>query len=407
MSEINVTSEYKTLRKVLVHRPGAETENLTPSTYEELLFDDSYYLADAQKEHDTFVKVLRDNDVEVVYLEDLVTETLDISEKIKDDFINEFVHEANVSPESKLFPVVVKYLKSFKDTKEMVVKAMAGVRYSELGLDGNDIHSLSEVAAKDELFVLKPMPNLIFTRDPFSTIVHGISLHTMHFETRKRETLFAEYIFKFHPDYKGTKQYYSRNRSSSLEGGDVMVLKEDEIAVGISQRSEAASHEKLANAIFADPESKIRTIWAINIPKGRSWMHLDTVFTQIDIDKFSVFTDYDFNIFKITKTDGKNPKIEEFKYSIADLMEKVFGQKVTLIYCGNNDPLIREREQWNDGSNVLAIKPNTVITYTRNYVTNKALRDHGVNVIDINSGELSRGRGGPRCMSMPLIRDEK
>jgi len=402
MKTINVKSEYGKLKKVLLHRPGKETENIAPSTYEELLFDDAYFLEQAQKEHDMFADTLRNNGVEVVYLEDLVAETLSVSEEIKNSFLEEFIYEAKIDKKSRLFPVVLKYLKSFKNQKELVLKMMAGVRYDELENSGKK--SLSEISAS-VLFVLKPMPNLVFTRDPFSSIEHGISLHTMRYETRKRETLFAYYIFKYHPEYKGTTKYYNRTRSSSLEGGDVMILNEETIAVGISQRTEAQSIEKLAEKLFLEGNSNIKTIYAFDIPKGRSWMHLDTVFTQIDKNKFSIFNNYEFDVFKIEKT-KEDMEIKTLFKNISEIMEEVFGEEVTLIVCGNGDPLISEREQWNDGSNVLAIAPNTVITYNRNYVTNKALRDHGVNVIEINSSELSRGRGGPRCMSMPLQRED-
>ncbi len=398
---IKVTSEYGKLKKVLLHRPGAETENLTPDTYEELLFDDAYYLPQAQKEHDAFAKALTDNGVEVVYLEDLVAEVLSFSAEVKKEFLEQFVYEAGIDRKSKLFPKVIKYLETFNDNKELVVKIMGGVRYSEIS-DGGE-KSLSELST-NSLFVLAPMPNLIFTRDPFASIGEGISLHTMHYTTRKRETLFAYYVFKYHPDYVGTPKYFNRNRSSSIEGGDVMILTKDTIAVGVSQRTQAQSVEKLAEKLFAE-QDEVKTIYAVDIPKGRSWMHLDTVFTQIDKDKFSIFSNYEFDIFKLSK-DGDNIKMEVHKQSIDAVMSEVFGTKATLIHCGNGDPLISEREQWNDGSNVLAIAPNTVITYERNYVTNEALRQHGVNVIEIPSGELSRGRGGPRCMSMPLIREE-
>lgn len=401
MKPINVTSEYGVLKKVLLHRPGGETENLTPSTYEKLLFDDAFYLKSAQKEHDTFAKVLRDNGVEVVYLEDLMAEVLDNSVEVKKEFLEQFVYEARVDKKSKLFPKIITYLEKISNNKELVIKIMAGIRYSEIATDSDP--SLSELS-KNNLFVLEPMPNLIFTRDPFSTIGEGVSLHTMHYETRKRETIFGYYIFKYHPEYIGTKKYYNRTRSSSIEGGDVMILTKDTIAVGISQRTEAQSIEKLAEKLFIE-QDKIKTIYAVDIPKGRSWMHLDTVFTQIDKNKFSIFSNYKFNIFKLTKN-GKNIQINSMTKGIDEVMSEVFGVDVTLIRCGNGDPLISEREQWNDGSNVLAIAPNTVITYDRNYITNEALRNHGVNVIEVPSGELSRGRGGPRCMSMPLQREE-
>ncbi len=401
---INVTSEYGKLKKVLLHRPGVETENLTPSTYEELLFDDSYFLKRAQEEHDAFAKLMTDKGIEVLYLEDLITETLDNDKNLKKEFIEQFVYEGRVDKKNVLFEVLVKYFLDFKDTKEMILKMMAGVRYTDL--KNKKDKSLSELSSQ-EVFVLKPMPNLIFTRDPFSTIGEGISLHTMHYETRKRETIFAYYIFKYHPTYKGTKKYFNRTRSTSIEGGDVMILSKDTIAVGISQRTAAPSIEKLAEKLFENNSSDIKIIYAIDIPKGRSWMHLDTVFTQIDKDKFSIFSNYKFDIFKLEKSGNSKFSIKKYNKSIDELMSEVFKTKqVKLIQCGLGDPIHSEREQWNDGSNVLAIAPNEVITYDRNYVTNKALRDAGVIVHEIPSNELSRGRGGPRCMSMPFEREE-
>ncbi len=402
--KIYVKSEYGKLRRVMLHRPGEETENLTPSNYEELLFDDAYYLKRAREEHDAFANVLKNKGVDVIYLEDLVSETLDSDKEIKQNFIHQFIHEGKVDEKNVLFEELTKYFSSFKSTKEMVLKMMAGVRYTDLSPKHEK--SLSELSSQD-VFVLKPLPNLVFTRDPFSTIGEGVSLHTMHFETRKRETLFGYYIFKYHPIYKGTERYYKRKRSTSIEGGDVMILSDKEIAVGISQRTEAASITKLAETLFSDKSnSTIERIYAIDIPKGRSWMHLDTVFTQIDKDKFAIFSNYEFDIFKIEKTKSEI-KISQSKKDIGEVLKEIFGVKsVTLIHCGNGDPIHSEREQWNDGSNVLAIAPNEVITYERNFITNKALREAGVIVHEIPSSELSRGRGGPRCMSMPFVRDD-
>lgn len=401
---IYVKSEYGKLRKVMLHRPGYETENLTPSTYEELLFDDAYFLENAQKEHDGFAKALKNHGVEVIYLEDLVAEVIGLNKEIKDKFIHQFILEAGVPEKSTLVNRIKKYFESFKDNKELIIKMMAGVRFSELP-DSKE-KTLKELST-NELFVLKPLPNLIFTRDNFSTINEGVSLHTMYSETRRRETIFGEYIFKYHLQYKNVDKFYSRYDNTSIEGGDIMILSDKALAVGISQRTNADSIEKLAHNIFNDPSTTIEDIYCIDIPKGRSWMHLDTVFTQIDKNKFAIFSNYAFNIYKIHRNEDGTHTIESGKKDIEHIMKEAFNQtSVKLIHCGNGDPLHSEREQWNDGSNVLAVAPNTVIAYNRNYVTNKALRDAGVKVTEIESGELSRGRGGPRCMSMPFVRDE-
>ncbi len=403
---IKVNSEFGKLKKVLLHRPGEETENLVPSTFSRLLFDDFYYLKEAQKEHDAFAAVFKRNGTEVVYLEDLVAETLkESTEDIRQQFIRQFIIEAGIPTSSSLFERVFKYLDNIDNNKKMVLKMMSGIKFDEIKHIKSDRQSLSELVF-ESYFVVEPMPNLIFTRDPFSTIGHGISLHTMNRPTRKRETIFAEFVFNNHKDYINVPRYYDRYQENSLEGGDVMILSDKEIAVGISERSEPDAIEKLAYNIFKDPNSTIEKVYAINIPKGRAWMHLDTVFTQIDKDKFAIFTNHEFTIFVISKHNASY-KVEKAHMSIDELMKKVFGmKKVHLIKCGNGDPFIAEREQWNDGSNVLAIAPNEVIVYDRNYVTNKALKDAGVKVHEIPGAELGRGRGGPRCMSMPLVRED-
>ncbi|CRX37354.1 / arcA / Arginine deiminase /:228950 Forward [Candidatus Hepatoplasma crinochetorum] len=401
---INVNSEYKKLKKVLLHRPGWETENLTPSTYERLLFDDSYYLKEAQREHDAFAELLRNKGVEVFYLEKLIADTISISKQIKENFLKEFIIEGEISHHSHLFIRVKKYLDSFKDNRELIVKLMAGIRFSELP-EVVGKKSLRELESSN-VWALDPLPNLIFTRDPFASLGNGATIHKMTFKTRRRETKFAEYIFKYHPDYKNTSLYYTRNRSTTIEGGDIMILSKTDIAVGISQRTQADSLEKLAHNLFNDKKSKVQRIWGISIPKGRSWMHLDTVFTQIDINKFAIFSNYKFEIFKLVKI-RNDIKITSEKMTIDQLMSKVFGiKKITLIHCGGGDPVHSEREQWNDGSNVLAIAPNEVIAYDRNHITNDLMRKNGVIVHEIPSYELSRGRGGPRCMSMPLERED-
>ncbi len=402
--DIKVNSEFKKLKKVLLHRPGKETENIRPVDYERLLFDDSYFLPQAQREHDYFASVLKDNGVEVIYLEDLVAQTLQVDEKIRNTFIKQFIFEADISVQSSLFKRVFDFLDSIKDPKELVVKTMEGTRISEL-LETNAKRSLSEMV-DDQIWALEPLPNLVFTRDPFSSIGRGVSIHYMNRPIRRRETIYAQYIFTHHPEFKNTPKYYDRNYINSLEGGDVMILSDTDIAVGISERTQPDGIEKLARNIFSDPSSKITNIWGINIPKGRSWMHLDTVFTQIDINKFAIFSNYEFDIYQIKKNNDDIEVIPS-KMKIDHLMNHIFGiDNTILIHCGNGDPIYSEREQWNDGSNVLAIAPNEVIVYNRNSVTNKILKEHGVKIHEIESYELSRGRGGPRCMSMPLEREE-
>lgn len=404
---IKVTSEIKPLKKVLLHRPGEEIENLTPEYLERLLFDDIPYLEVAQQEHDAFADTLRQNGIEVVYLHELVAEVI-ANDEVKEEFINQFIVEAKIT-NKKMQEVVYNYLKEFKNNEELIRKTMSGINKKELP-KSNQI-SLSDLVEGDYPFITDPMPNLYFTRDPFASIGNGISLNKMYSETRNRETIYAHYTFKYHPDFKDkVEKFYDRDFEYHIEGGDILNLTEKTIAIGISQRTEANAVEKIAKNIFFHSENKdIETILAFNIPNTRAFMHLDTVFTQIDYDKFTIHPGIQgpLQVFEITKGDEEDKLIiKEINSKLEDILAYHLGlEKVTLIQCGGGDKVIADREQWNDGSNTLCIRPGEVIVYSRNYVTNRILQEYGIITHIIPSSELSRGRGGPRCMSMPLERE--
>ena len=305
--------------------------------------------------------------------------------------------------------VVYEYLKGFENNEELIRKTMSGINKNELPVLNKK--SLSELVEGDYPFIADPMPNLYFTRDPFASIGNGISLNKMYSVTRNRETIYADYIFKYHPDFRDkVERFYDRYFEYHIEGGDILNLTENTIAIGISQRTEANAIEKIAKQIFFHSKNKnINTILAFNIPNTRAFMHLDTVFTQIDYDKFTIHPGIQgpLQVFEITKGDKLDElNIKEVNSKLEDILAKHIGvEKVTLIQCGGGDKVISDREQWNDGSNTLCIKPGEVIVYARNYVTNKILQEHGIITHIIPSSELSRGRGGPRCMSMPLERE--
>ncbi len=404
-SPLKVTSEIGRLRTVLLHRPGKEVENLTPDLMARLLFDDIPYLEVARQEHDAFAEILTGQGVEVLYLEDLAAESLSESE-VRDRFIDDFVREAGI-PGKGTRESLIAFFGSFTDSREMVDHMMAGVRWSQLP-DCRRI-SLADQVDRDAPFAIDPLPNLYFTRDPFATIGSGITLNHMRTDTRNRETLFAKYIFEHHPRFSGCEipVWFNRDEKTSLEGGDELVLSPEVLAIGISQRTDAASVEKLAERILNDDQS-FRTILAFNIPKKRAFMHLDTVFTMVDRDKFTIHPEIEdpLQVFSI-KSDGKGLKIKEMHTSLESILKKALNlDDVTLIRCAGGDPVDAPREQWNDGSNTLAIAPGEVVVYSRNYSTNRLLRDNGVKTYVMPSSELSRGRGGPRCMSMPLVRDD-
>jgi len=410
MRGIHVTSEINTLKKVLLHRPGRELLNLTPNTLDELLFDDIPYLKVAEEEHDAFAGILRQNGVEVVYLEDLVAQVLDQDPAIKQEFLRQFIREAGISAAAKYQDMIYDYLNGIEDSKQLVLKTMEGINLNELPREQRHIdNSLVDLVCGESRIVVKPMPNLYFTRDPFESIGTGAGINRMYSITRCRETIYAEYIFKYHPDFKDTVRYYDRNMPFHIEGGDVLNLNEHTLAIGISQRTEPDAIELIAKNIFGVPESRIDTILAVRIPESRAFMHLDTVFTQIDRDKFTVHPGIlgPLEIFQISRgANAGEVKITRKQETLEVVLAQVLGvDKVTLIKCGGGDHITAEREQWNDGSNTLCIAPGVVVVYERNNVTNAILRDHGLTVLEIPSSELSRGRGGPRCMSMPLWRE--
>lgn len=413
MKKINVTSEIKPLKKVLLHRPGNELLNLTPDTLQELLFDDIPYLPVAQREHDEFARVLKENGVEVVYLEKLMAEVIELGPEVREEFLKQFIYEAGIRT-PKYRDLVYQYLNSYKNPLELVLKTMEGIQVSEINqkLKKND-KSLVDLVTEETQFLAAPMPNLYFTRDNFASIGNGISLNHMYSVTRNRETIYAEYIFKYHPDFKDqVDKYYNRDIPYSVEGGDILNLNEHILAVGISQRTKAEAIDELAKNLFKDKNCKIDTVLAFNIPNSRAFMHLDTVFTQIDRNKFTYHPGImdTLQVFEITEGNDENSdedlNVVEINDSLENILSTYLKMPITLIPCAGGDKVAAEREQWNDGSNTLCIAPGVVIVYDRNNITNQVLRENGLKVLEIPGAEISRGRGGPRCMSMPLIRED-
>lgn len=400
-------SEIAPLKKVLMHRPGEEFLNLTPNTLERLLFDDIPYLKTAQMEHDAFANALRDEGVEVVYLVDLVAEALEAGGRtVRKKFLEQFIAEAGVTS-----PKVVKhcydYLNSFKDTKDMVRKCIAGIDITEL----KKLGAVSGFYATRDTgrMIIDPIPNIYFQRDPMATIGHGATLHRMWSVTRTRESIFMEYVYQYHPFYDDVKLYYDRTEPYCIEGGDIEVLSPEVVAIGISQRTEPDAIANFAKRLFKDKSNEFKYVLAIDIPDERSFMHLDTVMTQVDYDKFAVqdaIMDIS-TIYEITPGRGGELEIVEIHQSLQKVLEKYLHMnKIDLIKCGNGRRIDAEREQWSDGVNLICVRPGVVMAYDRNFVTNQTLKKHGVKVIEIPSSELSRGRGGSHCMTMALVREE-
>ena len=407
MKGICVRSEIKPLKKVLLHRPGRELLHLTPDRLPELLFDDIPFLKVAQQEHDTFAQILRSNGTEVVYLEDLMAEVLKLHPEQTKPFLYQWLSEGNIKTrrwQDKLY----EYLIGNFEGKALVEKTMEGITLKEMG--GASAYSLQDLIAPADDLIVDPMPNLYFTRDPFAVVGEGVNLNRMYSVTRNRETLYGKYVFKYHPDYKDVSLYFRRDCQFHTEGGDVLNINEKTLAVGISQRTQAAAIDVMAQNIFWNSDSKVERILAFDIPVSRAFMHLDTVFTQIDVDKFTIHPAIMGTLRVYELTAGKNPgdvNIRLIEDTLEHVLEDATGvDQVKLIPCGGGDPIAASREQWNDGSNTLCVEPGKICVYARNTVTNDVLYKEGLDLLVVPSAELSRGRGGPRCMSMPFWRED-
>ena len=404
---IDVRSEIGALEQVLLHRPGAELEQLVPGELERLLFDDIPYLRAARQEHDAFAALLRENGTQVVYLEELMVRTLAVDPQVRRRFVRQFINEGGRIARHYQ-PALYENLMALDD-RELVRRTMTGVSVEEF-LPESQQGALVSMTRGSHRFVLDPIPNLYFTRDPFACIGRGVSLNAMYSATRRRETIYGQYILKYHPDYAGQVPfYYRREDPFSIEGGDILNLSPRLLAVGMSQRTTPEAIEVLARNIFRDETAEIRAILALDIPNLRAFMHLDTVLTQVDRDTFTVHPEIlgTLRVYHITSDGGDGLRVEERTGTLEDILARALElPHVKLIRCGGGDRVASEREQWNDGSNTLCIAPGRVVVYDRNYVTNAILRDNGIQVLEMPSSELSRGRGGPRCMSMPLRRRE-
>ncbi|MCP0887637.1 arginine deiminase [Ligilactobacillus sp. WILCCON 0076] len=405
-SPINVKSEIGKLKTVILKRPGKEIENITPETMPRLLFDDIPYLPVAQKEHDEFAEVLRDTGTEVLYLDDLVAEAL-VDKNVRQEFLQRIINESGYE-NSEISGSLNDYLNSF-DVPTMLEHIMQGVRKDEVEIKSLDLKEVS--TDQSYPFLMDPMPNLYFTRDPAASIGEGLSINHMTFKARQRESLFMEYIIAHNSRFKdkGVNVWRNRNHETRIEGGDELVLNNHVLAIGVSQRTSAEAIQDIANNLF-NASSGYDTVIAIKIPHNHAMMHLDTVFTMINYDQFTVhpaILTEDGQVDSWILHPSENGVSIEHHRDLKEVLKKALDlDDLDLIPTGNGDPIVAPREQWNDGSNTLAIAPGEVVTYNRNYVSNEVLRKHGIKVHEVLSSELSRGRGGPRCMSMPIYRED-
>ena len=398
---VNVFSEIGRLRRVILHRPGPELDNLTPLNMKNLLFDDIPDYVAASKEHDELAQVLQKAGAEVMYVTDIMEEVL-ADREIRSALLADFLREARVFQLSN--KLIFDYLFSMEDTKRLVNILIGGLRRDEFTLNGS---SLSTLDRKKTLH-FDPMPNMYYTRDPMTVIGSGLSLNCMWAETRRRESLMTQFALEHHPRFKDIRRYYDRNENATLEGGDILVLSKEVLAVGVSQRSETAAVKTLARRVLRANDG-FSHVLVFFIPERRAFMHLDTVFTMVDREIFTVHPEIEgpLEIYDITANKDGELEVKNIGNHLSSILKKYLHlSEVELIRCGGTSQIDAQREQWNDGSNTLAIAPGEVVVYDRNRVTNRLLKEAGITLHEISSSELSRGRGGPRCMSQPIWRDD-
>lgn len=397
--KIDVFSEIGTLQKVLVHRPGKEVERIYASNLKKLLFDDVLYLKKAQTEHDQFVHILEKENCQVYYIEKLVTEVLDFHPTIRNEFIEHYLAQSFVKNES-ILQAARCFLHNIKDNGELVNQTIAGITKRELHVDfHNDLIDHMAESDVDPLYI-DPMPNLLFMRDPLISIFNHIKINKMWSKVRQREAIYIQFLTNYHPDFQNILTWED-TPLEHMEGGDVLIINKHIILIGISQRTNACAIKIMTEKLFAY-YADLQTVIAIKLPKERATMHLDTVLTQLDYDKFLI----DRNLAHLTYVyfEMTRHSFVRKQNQLENILQSILQKKITFYIVGNNYSEYSQREQWDCGSNSLTIRPGTIVVYDRNYITNAMLKSHDINVIEISSSELVRGRGGPRCMTMPLAR---
>jgi arginine deiminase len=399
-----VDSEVGPLRTVLLHRPGPELQRLTPRNNDKLLFDGIPWVGRAQDEHDAFAQAMRDRGVEVLYLVDLLVETLQDAEA-------RHLAIKEITRDLRLGDTLRGYLRSALadlDPTALSDVLTAGLRNDEVR-GGHGI--VTSLLGQDD-FLVDPLPNLLFTRDSSVWVGDHVAVTSLAMPARERETQLTDLIYRKHPRFAGTRRVYDW-QLEHVEGGDVLLMAPGVIAVGVGERTTPAGAERLARRVFA--EGLAHTVLAVPIAQERATMHLDTVCTMVDADAIVMYPNvaHTLSALAITSPDGhrgeEDPKHVALEVAAPEpflvAAAKAMGIDTLRQIDTGLDPVTAEREQWDDGNNTLAIAPRVAVAYERNVETNRRLEEHGIEVVAIAGSELGSGRGGPRCMSCPISRE--
>jgi arginine deiminase len=402
---LGVDSEVGTLRRVIVHRPGLELTRLTPANAEELLFDDVIWVKRGKEEHDAFVSVMRDRGVEVLYANRLLTDVLEVPEA-REWLLDRVLDERHVG----VYLARSGHEWGMSASPSEVADRLIG------GMTKRDLpegEGLTYTSSDANDLLLPPLPNFLFQRDMSCWIYDGVTLNPMAKPARRPETVFLEAIYRWHPMFAknggvkvwhgGVEQDWGR---ATVEGGDVMPIGNGAVMIGMGERTAPQAVTMIARELFK--AGSARLVLAVALPRSRHYMHLDTVMTMVDRDAVTLFPDVvdGARVWSIRPGDTPElPVVERFAGGAVDALEQALGVEKMRVVPTGGDAFESEREQWDDGNNLLCLEPGVVIAYDRNVDTNTRLRKAGIEVITVPGSELGRGRGGSHCLSCPIQRD--